>query len=191
MEALSLLTPMACIKWPWPFACLFLGEMPSQQGIFPKRSLDKNPKIDLFSPTTKAQPLNPLTESPPLLYWLGSCRWCSSPCVSSTILYVCLLLLPHRFCHSCLISFCCMFVLIPHSETSVGSSACTASFYSLRGPGHCLGKSPYWSNSLGFHFCCSFSCHAYGLAMLAHWTYYLFHWAPVAHLLYFYLLLCP
>ena len=48
------------------------SEMPSQQGVFPKRSLGKNPKIDHFSPTTKPHPLNPLTEGLPFLYWLGT-----------------------------------------------------------------------------------------------------------------------
>ena len=84
---------------------------------------------------------------------------------------------------------CPGFMLIPHSVKGMGSWACTTSFYSLSGPGHCLGRSSYLSSPLGFHFCCSFSCHAYGLAMLAHWIYYLFLWAPKAHLLYFYFLL--
>ena len=55
--------------------------MPSQQGVFPKRSLGKNPKIDHFSPTTKPHPLNPLTEGLPFLYWLGTRGWCSGASV--------------------------------------------------------------------------------------------------------------
>ena len=132
---------MACIKWPQPFACLFLGEMPSQQGISPLKSLDRNPKIDLFPPTTKPHFLNPLIKDPPLLYWLDSSRWCFSPYVSSTILYVCLLLLLCQICHSCLVSFN-MFMLIPHNVKSMGSWACIASFYSLRGLDIVLAKSP-------------------------------------------------
>ena len=57
------------------------SEMPSQQGIFPKRSLGRNPKIDHFSPTTKPHPLNPLTEGLPFLYWLGTRGWCSGASV--------------------------------------------------------------------------------------------------------------
>ena len=55
--------------------------MPSQKGIFPKTSLNKNPKIDPFPPTTKPHPLNPLIVGPPLLYWLGTNGWCFGPCV--------------------------------------------------------------------------------------------------------------
>ena len=92
---------------------------------------------------------------------------------------------------------------------------------SFCGPGHCLGRSSCSSSSLGFNFCCSFSCHvgpldllplplgshgpftlllslivsmgllAVILATLAHWIYYPFSWGSKAHLFYFYHLLCP
>ena len=42
----------------------------------------------LFSPTTKPHPLNPLTMSLPPLYWLGTSRWCSDPCVLAPLSFV-------------------------------------------------------------------------------------------------------
>ena len=126
---------------PGPSLASFLVKCHPNKAFSPKKSLDKNPKIDLFPPTTKPHSLNPLTEDPPLLYWLGSSRWCSSLYVSSTILYVCLLLLLRHFCHSCLVSFS-MFMLIPHNVKSMGSWACITSFYSLRGLDIVLVKAP-------------------------------------------------
>ena len=126
---------------PGPSLASFLVKCHPNKAFSPKKSLDKNPKIDLFPPTTKPHSLNPLTEDPPLLYWLGSSRWCSSLYVSSTILYVCLLLLLRHFYHSCLVSFS-MFMLIPHNVKSMGSWACITSFYSLRGLDIVLVKAP-------------------------------------------------
>ena len=141
--------------------CLpLLGEMSSQQGIFPKRSLDINSKINLsFFITTKPHLLNPLTGGSPILYRLGISKLCSSPCVNSAILCVCLLLLPCHFCHSSLVSFYCVHAYL-QGVKSMGSWACIASLYSFCGPRHCLGRSLCLSNPLGFQFYCSFSYHA-------------------------------
>ena len=77
---LSLPTSMTCIRWSC-YLLPLLGKMPSQQGIFPKRSYSWKPKIDSFPPTTKPHPLNLLIMGPPLLYWLGTSGWCFGPCV--------------------------------------------------------------------------------------------------------------
>ena len=127
------------------------------------------------------------------------------------------------FSHS---AACLGFVLLPHGVKSVGSWACTTSFYSFIGLGIVLAEAPARPTYY------SFSCHAYGLVgchsyhvgplnllplplgfhkpftlllplimplgllavipvMLAHWIYFLFSWASMAHLLCFCHLLCP
>ena len=76
---------------------------------FPKWSLDRNLRTNSLSSTgTKPHPLNPLIEGSPLLYWLGTSGWCSSPCVNFTTLCACPLLLPHHSCHFHLVSFYCV-----------------------------------------------------------------------------------
>ena len=87
-----------------------LGKMPSQQGIFPKRSLDGNPKIDHFSPHHQTTPSKSFHRGPTFPV-LVRYKWVvlQPLCVHSTILCICLLLLPRYFC--------------------VGSWACTVSSY--------------------------------------------------------------
>ena len=53
---------------------IFLGEMSSQQSIFPKGVSIGPPEEIHFLPTAKPHPLNPLTEDPPPMYWLGTYR---------------------------------------------------------------------------------------------------------------------
>ena len=96
---------MACIKWSQPVFTPF-GRNVILAKHFPKRNLGRNPRIDLISPTVKPNPLNPLTESPPPMYWLGTHRWCPRACTSATTIWVCLLLFPRHFCHSYIIFFC-------------------------------------------------------------------------------------
>ena len=141
---------------------------------FPKRSLNRNPRIDtLFLPTTKPYPLNPLIEGPPLLYWLGRSMWCPNPYVSSTILRVCLLRLPHHSSHSCLVLFCCLCLSCTAWRVcGLLGLYCFLSF--PHGLGIVLGRSSHRSNPLGFHCCCSFSYHAHGLA-----SCHFFHVGPL------------
>ena len=57
---------------------LFLGKIPSQQDIFPKRSHGRKPNIDPLFPLPSNHALwIPLTVGPPPLYWLGTSWWCS------------------------------------------------------------------------------------------------------------------
>ena len=95
--------PMACIKWPQPYACLFCVKCHSSKALPQKKPWQKPQNRPPFLSTTKPHPLNPLIDGQSPLYWLGKSRWCYSPCVSSTILYICL---PSHSCHSCLVSFC-------------------------------------------------------------------------------------
>ena len=138
MEALSIPISMTCIKWPQPFACLFWAKChPSK--AFPQKKPQQEPQNrPHFLPTTKSHPLNPLTNGSPLLYWLDINRWCPDPCVSSTILCVCLLLLPHHSCHSCLVLFCCVYwvcAYLPRREGCVGFWTRTASLHFPHGLG--------------------------------------------------------
>ena len=100
-----------------------LGEIPSQKGIFPKRNLVKNLKIGpIFSP-----PLNHTLWIPwprAHLSYIGKVQVGGALArVSSTILCVCLLLLPCHFCPSCIVSFCCVSWVhaYSHGVNSVGS----------------------------------------------------------------------
>ena len=91
---------------------------------------------------------------------------------------------------------CPGFVLIPYGVKSVGSWACTASFYSFMGLDIVLAKAParlaHWASISVVHFL-AMPMDLLNVipAMLAHWIYYLFPRALTIHLLYFYLLLCP
>ena len=88
---------------------LFLGKIPSQQDIFPKRSHGRKPNIDpLFPPPPNHALWIPLTVGPPPLYWyrLVVLR---PFCFCSTVFCVCL---PRRFYHSRFVLFCCMALLI-------------------------------------------------------------------------------
>ena len=73
----------------------------------------------------------------------------------------------------------------PHDVKSVGSWACTASFCPFVGLDIVLAEAPARPARWASIFVAPF------LAMLAHWICYLFPWALMTHLLYFYLLLCP
>ena len=146
------------------------SEMPSQQGIFPKRSLGRNPKIDHFSPTTKPHPLSPLTEGLPLLYWLGTRGWCSdaSVCVPLPSAFV--------FFYSYAI-----FVILAMSHSTVCLLCSCLSFTAWR----------MWALRLVLlPLVMPMGLLVVILAMLAHYAFYLFSWAFKAHLLYLYLLLC-
>ena len=121
------LTSMACIKWPQPFACLFWEKYHPSKALPQKKSWQELQNRPSFLPTTKPHPLNVLIEGPPPLYWLGTSKWCFSPCVSSIILCICL---PrHSYC-SCLISFyyaCWACAYLPRCEGCVGFWARIAS----------------------------------------------------------------
>ena len=95
---------------------LLLGKIPSQQGIFPKRSYGRKPNIDpLFPPTTKPHPLNPLDCGPTSLVLTGYRLVVPWPfCACSAIFYDCL---PRRFYRSRLSLFwsAACFVLFLHA----------------------------------------------------------------------------
>ena len=76
--------------------CLpLLGEMPSQQGIFPKRSLSRNPKIDPFSLHHQTTPSESLDRGPTSPILVGYMQVVLRPLyVSSTTLCICRLLFP-------------------------------------------------------------------------------------------------
>ena len=121
-----------------PTLCLpLLGEMSSQQGISPKEALARTPKQTPFSPHHQITPFKSFDQwLTPL--WLDINRWCPDPCVSSTILCVCLLLLPHHSCHSCLVLFCCVYwvcAYLPRHEGCVGFWTRTASLHFPHGLG--------------------------------------------------------
>ena len=126
---------MACIKWPQPFANLFWVKCHPSKAlpqIKPRQEPQNRPS---FLPTIKPHPLNPLTEGPPPLYWLGTSRWCFSPYVSFTILIIYLLLLPQHSCRSCLVSVYCVCwacAYLPWREGCMGFWACIASLTFLK-----------------------------------------------------------
>ena len=101
--------------------------MPSQKGIFPKRSLSKNPKIDPIFPP----PPNHTLWTPWSWAHLSCTGWVQVGGVSALVCafhYLLYLssytLMP--FCHSCHVSFCCvslMFMPILHGMKGVGSWA--------------------------------------------------------------------
>ena len=84
-------------------------------GHFPQKSLSGNTKIDFpLLPTAKPHPLLPKTRGPPLLYWLGTSKWCLSlvhtslPYESITFLPFMHLPLPTNFFDSATRSGACL-----------------------------------------------------------------------------------
>ena len=155
-----------------PALCLPLfSEMPSQQGIFPKRSLGKNPKIDHFSLTTKPHPLSPLTEGLPLLYWLGTRGWCSGPSVCVPLPFAFVLFYSHAIFAILAMSH---FVVLAMSHSAVcflsyppwhrGCGLLSLYYFLLlpHGLGHWLGRSPCPCSPLGFCSCYFSSYYAHG-----------------------------
>ena len=63
----------------------------------------------LFFLTTKPHPLNPLTMSLPPLYWLGTIRWCSDPCVLAPLSFVFVFFYSHVVSVAGLVLFLHMF----------------------------------------------------------------------------------
>ena len=174
--------------------------MPSQKGIFPKRSLSRNPKID------------PIFLPPPnhTLWTLWS--WAHLSCIGwvqmgGVLALVCafhyLLHLSSYtfmpFCRSCHVSFCCvslMFMPILYGMKGVGSWACTISSYFPVGLDIGLAKVPTYPVCWAFTLVTSLPTMPMSLlaiihVMLAHWAYYLFSWVFPAHLLYFYFFAMP
>ena len=139
---------MTCIRWS---CCLlpFLGKIPFQQGIFPKRSYSWKPKIDSFPPTTKPRPLNILNVDPPFLYWLGTSGWYSGPCVLIPVSFA------FFFFHSHIVStilamsrstMSLLFMLIFHDTKGISLHYFFLFPYGLA---HWLGISSYPTNSMG------------------------------------------
>ena len=84
----SLPSSMACISGP-NHLLLLLGKIPSQQGIYPKRSYGRKPNIDrLFPPPPNHALWISLTVGPPPLYWLGTGWWCPGPFVLAPLSFV-------------------------------------------------------------------------------------------------------
>ena len=152
---------MACIKWPQPFACLFWEKCHPSKALPQKKSWQELQNRPSFLPTTKPHPLNVLIEGPPPLYWLGTSKWCFSPCVSSIILCICL---PrHSYC-SCLISFyyaCWACAYLPRCEGCVGFWARIASLAFLM---DWVLSGQKFLPFTKLYFCNSFSCYAHGTA---------------------------
>ena len=146
--------------------------MPSQQGIFPKRSLDGNPKIDHFSPhhqTTPSKSFHRGLTFPVLVRY----KWVvlQPLCVHSTILCICLLLLPSYFC--------------------VGSWACTVSSYFPMGLDIGLAEVPTHLVPWAFVLVTSLLAMPIDLlAVIDPLGFSPFFWVSATHLLSFYLLLC-
>ena len=147
--------------------------MPSQQGVFPKRSLGRNPKIDHFSPTTKPHPLNLLTEGLPFLYWLGTrggalallCAFHYPLHLSSFTPTPFLLFLPCLILLflPCLILLCVFYVhAYPPWHGGCGLFGLYYFLLFLHGLGHWLGRSPCPCSSLGFCSCYFSSYYAHG-----------------------------
>ena len=120
--------------------------------------------------------------------------------VNSTTFYIYLLLFPRHFCHSCHVSFCyvsLVVMLILHNMKGMGSWACTVFSYFLMGLDIVLVEVPIYPGRWASAPIASFLAISMGLlavipTILAHWAHYLFPWASMAHLLYFffYLLSC-
>ena len=121
--------------------------MSSQKGIFPKRSLGKNPKIDpLFPPTTKPHPLNPLTVGPPLLYWLDTNGWCFGPCVCVLLPSAFVFLYSHAISAVLAMSHYAVCLLCSCYPPRHEGRELLGLYYFLLFPcglGHWLGRSPY------------------------------------------------
>ena len=110
----------------------------------------------------------------------------------STTLCVCLLLLQCHFCHSCHVFFCCMSCV--HAYPPQYKRCIISSYFPMGLDGvlaEVLAYPTHWSSTpIVFFSCLVCSLLVIISAMLAHWAYYLFPWASLIHLLYFYLLLC-
>ena len=180
--------------------CLpLLGEMPSQQGIFPKRSLSRNPKIDPFSLHHQTTPSESLDRGPTSPILAGYMQVVLRPLyVSSTTLCICRLLFPISailsMSHSatCLLCSCLSSTArrawVPRLVLSflISSWVWTSSWQ----------KPPTRPARWAFTPVTSFLAISMGLlvvtpTVLAHWVYYLSPQASMAYLLYFYFLLCP
>ena len=86
------LSPMACTQW---FQLIFpsFGSYVIPAGHFPQKCISGKRRISFpLLSIVRAYPLLSLTHGPPLLYWLGTSRWCLSlvraplPCVSMACL---------------------------------------------------------------------------------------------------------
>ena len=178
--------------------CLpLLGEMPSQQGIFPKRSLGRNPKIDSFSshhqttpsesldrrPTSLAMPIGPIG-----CHFFHVGLWGSfylfSWAFSTCLFYFYLLLCP----------WACWLLFLPCWSTGLFTSVLGLpwpiyfifTYCCAHGPAGCYScyTSPlgFFPLSLGSHglftlllpFVVLMGLLAVIPAILAHWVFYLF-----------------
>ena len=141
-----------------------LGEMSSQKIISSKEALAGILKQTYFLPTAKPHPLNPLTEGPPPMYWLGISRWCPGPYACATTICVCLLSLPHHSCHSYVVLFCYAYwvVFVSYSVRGVWAFGLTLHSFVPSWTGYYLGKDICLYSPLGFHFCHSSSCPSHG-----------------------------
>ena len=118
------------------FCLPLLGKMPSQQGIFSKRSLKRNPKIDHFSPHHQTTPFKTLDFGLTSLVLVGYRQVVHWPLyTSSTTFCIYLLSLSRHFCRSCHVSFyyvSLVSVLILRVMKGMGSRACIAFSYFSR-----------------------------------------------------------
>ena len=178
---------MACIKLSQPvFISFGRNVIPTKHS--PERSLI----------AAKPHPLNPLTEGPPPMYWLGTNRWCPRPCACATTICVCLILLSCHSCRSCNVLlyyvYWVLFVscgvrgvwafrltltsFVPPWTSTVRAKAstCIAHWASI-------SAIPLLTLAIGLM--------ALSLAIRAYWVCYILPGAFSAHLLYLYLLFLP
>ena len=147
-------------------ACIYLfWEKCHPSKVFPQKKPQQEPQNKLlFSPPPNPTSLNPLTEGPSPMYWLGTSRWYPGPCACVTTICVCLLSLPHHSCHSCVVLFCYVYWVVFVSCGVRGVWAFGLTLHSFVPPwtGYYLGKDICLYSPLGFHFCHSSSCPSHG-----------------------------
>ena len=189
-----------------------LGEMPSQQDIFPKKFEREPQNKPHFLPTAKPHPLNTLTHSLPPMYQLGTSRWCPSPlctfhfvCVCSFLAFTPFLLLlcylvllyilacVYPLWHERYVGFWAhVFFLLSHPRLGIVPAKAHALFFMVMG-------------LLAINLVILLHCVCHDLVLplllitpmgllagvptiLAHWPINSLQWASLVHLLHLYLL---
>ena len=188
---------MACIKWSRPVFISF-GRNVILIKHSPERSLSRNSRIDFFLPTAKPHPLNPLTEGPPPMYWLGTSWWCPRPCARATTICVCLILLSCHSCRSCVVLLYYVYWVLFVSCGVRGVWAFRLTLPSFVPPwtsivwAKAYACIAHWASTSAITvFTLSIGLMAVSLAIRAYWVCYILPGAFSTHLLYLYILFLP
>ena len=167
---------------------LFWVKCHSKRAFIPKKLEWEPQNIPFFLPITKPHPLNTLTRGPPLMYWLGTSRWCLGPLCMLHSVWICFFLAftPFLLPLHCLILLLILIDVYPlwcegcvgfwahisflSSLPRLGITQAKAFIFLLNPCFLLYGRGPFWPLILPCHFIVSVIILSFFLFLITSWV---------------------